>query len=104
MATAAEVEHWKGQLRDAIGRENKLRRACDEAMRLMHKAEDARATLRAVADGLTWQVEELEDEAERLGRYIAFLEDWVRTASPNVEYADEAMRLKRDELGLEAAE
>lgn len=66
MATAAEVEFWKDMCRKESARNNRLRSEWNEAVRQQLAADDARKTAEAVANGLEWQVEELEAENAKL--------------------------------------
>ena len=70
MATKAEVEFWKDQCR-------KLTAALDRSLKDKHaliariwdNSEEAK-TARAVADGLEWQVEELQAENVKLRKLV----------------------------------
>ena len=73
MATKYEVEFWKERCRKLV---EALNRITDDNLamtaRLFDNSEEAK-TARAVADGLEWQVEELQAENERLYRLVRIM-------------------------------
>ena len=73
MATKYEVEFWKGQnrqLAELLHRSTKEK--ADLTAKMLDNSEEAK-TARAVADGLEWQVEELQAENERLYRLVRIM-------------------------------
>lgn len=82
MATAAEVEFWKDMCRKESARNNRLRGEWNEAVRQQLAADDARKTAEAVADGLEWQVEELETENAKLREWCSTLLSMAESHDP----------------------
>lgn len=73
MATKYEVELWKGQTRqlaELLRRNTKEK--VDLTAKMLESSEEAK-TARAVADGLEWQVEELQADNERLWRLVRIM-------------------------------
>ena len=73
MATKYEVELWKEECRKLTAALNQsLKEQQDLTARIMDNSEEAK-TARAVADGLEWQVKELQADNERLWRLVRIM-------------------------------
>ena len=77
MATAAEVDFWKDMCRKQTARNDKILDMRDEAIRQQLKAEDKLKTAQAVADGLEWQVQDLEAENAKLRELVRDLWEYI---------------------------
>ena len=73
MATKYEVELWKEQCRKLTAAlDRSIKEKQDLTARIMDNSEEAK-TARAVADGLEWQLEELQADNERLLRLVRIM-------------------------------
>lgn len=104
MATAYEVEQWKGLCRKLTAVNNNLSRERDDAVTQHLRAEEKRKDAEAVADGLEWQAQELRAENEKLRELCLDAHGWMSRAlydgsARRYEYESitECMR----ELGIE---
>ena len=101
MATKREVDFWKDQCREltaALDRSLKDKHAL--TARIWDNSEEAK-TARAIADGLEWQVEELEAENAKLRELCADLYAEMITYSDAPHYNASVWAPKLRELGIE---
>lgn len=83
MATKAEVEFWKDMCRKLTGIMDRQDEIYTEVMSRLNARSEELKSLQAIVDGLEWQVEDLQEENDKLRELAADM--WEGYGDPRCE-------------------
>lgn len=103
MATKAEVEFWKDMCRKLVGINNSQTATYEAVMSKLNARSEELKSLQAIVDGLEWQVEDLQEENDKLRRLVRHLYEYrqlyFKTGIYPTDHGVTEQRMR--ELGME---